>query len=113
MKLYKNKKFSGAWNFGPSSKQNLNVKNLVKYMSNELGVNLNVSIKKNKFKEKSSLKLSSSKAKKQLNWKSYLNLNQTLDLTSDWYKVYLNKKKNKLYNITLNQINLYFKLLNK
>jgi len=36
-----------------------------------------------------------------------------LDLTSDWYRVYLNKKKNKLYNITLNQINLYFKLLNK
>lgn len=113
MKLYKNKKFSGAWNFGPSSKQNLNVKNLIKYMSNKLGVNLNVSIKKNKFKEKSSLKLSSSKAKKQLNWKSYLNLNQTLDLTSEWYKVYLNKKRNNLYKITLNQINLYFKLLNK
>ena len=113
MKLYKNNKFSGAWNFGPSSKQNLNVRNLVKYMSYKLRVNLNVSLKKNKFKEKKSLKLSSLKAKKQLNWKSCLNLNQTLDLTSDWYKVYLNKKKNKLYNITLNQINLYFKLLNK
>ena len=51
MKLYKNNKFSGAWNFGPSSKQNLNVRNLVKYMSYKLRVNLNVSLK-NKFKEK-------------------------------------------------------------
>ena len=50
---------------------------------------------------------------KQLNWKSCLNLNQTLDLTSDWYKVYLNKKKINYIRITLNQINLYFKLLNK
>tara|TARA_B100001027_G_scaffold211449_1_gene179665 strand:- start:2221 stop:3291 length:1071 start_codon:yes stop_codon:yes gene_type:complete len=113
MKLYKNKKFSGAWNFGPSSNQNLNVKNLLKYMSHKLEVNLNASIKKSKFKEKKFLKLSSSKAKKQLNWKSKLNLNQTLDFTSDWYRVYLNKKINKLYKITLNQINLYFKLLNK
>ena len=82
-------------------------------MSYKLGVNLNASIKKSKFKEKKFLKLSSSKARKQLNWKSKLNLNQTLDLTSEWYRVYLNKKINKLYKITLNQIDLYFKLLNK
>ena len=55
MKLYKNNKFSGAWNFGPSSKQNLNVRNLVKYMSYKLRVNLNVSLKKTNLKKKNLL----------------------------------------------------------
>ncbi len=113
MKLYKNKTFSGAWNFGPAYNQNLNVKKLVELMLKKLNVNLKVSIKKNKYKEKSSLKLSSAKAKKYLKWKSFLNSNQTLEFTSDWYKAYLDKNKNKLYEITIDQINSYLNKINK
>ena len=52
MKLYENKKYSGAWNFGPAYNQNLNVKKLVKLMSNKLDVNLKVLIKKINLKKK-------------------------------------------------------------
>ena len=56
--------------------------------------------------------MSSAKAKKILKWKSYLNSNQTLELTR-LYKVYLNKNKNKLQNYIKSDKFLSKKLINE
>ena len=45
------------------------------------------------------------KAKKVLNWKPTLSLNETIDLTVDWYKSYFLNKK--MTNVTLNQIEIF------
>ena len=41
--------------------------------------------KKNKFYESKRLNLSSTKAKKELNWKTILNMKQTIDFINNWY----------------------------
>ena len=49
--------------------------------------------KYNTLEESKYLHLNSEKSKKNLNWNNYLDLNNTLYLTVDWYQNYLNKKK--------------------
>ena len=59
--------------------------------------------KNNKFYESSLLQLDTAKAKKILNWKARLNLNETIEFVVDWYKN-LHKYNKNIHEITSKQI---------
>ncbi len=105
--LYKNYKNSGGnFNFGPRSKENFSVIEIIKMIQTRFP-KLNVKIdKKFNFKESGLLKLNCKKASKILDWRPYLNTKQSINLTIDWYIDYINKKD--IEELTLNQINNYF-----
>ena len=63
-------------------------------------------VKTKNFKENKLLQLNASKAKKLLNWKNSLNLNQTINLTSDWYLKFY--KNNEI--LTIKQIKYFLKI---
>ena len=67
-------------------------------------------IKKGDYHESKILKLDSTKAITMLNWKPYLNITETIDFTSQWYKSYLNKEN--LEQKTLEQIELFNRKIN-
>ena len=106
--LYKNKNLHGeSFNFGPDVKNDFPVIDLVKnIISNfdEKKIKYDFKSKKN-FKESGLLKLNCEKANKLLNWKSILTFDETTDMTSKWYKNYLNNYN--MYDFTNDQINEY------
>ncbi len=111
--LNKNKnKFHGeAFNFGPNPNKNYKVIEILKMIKSiwpEIIWKTNLN---KKFKENKLLNLNSSKANKELKWFPKLSINESVKLTVDWYKDYLNKKSS-LYNKTVKQINFYKNLLN-
>jgi len=88
------KKFSCPWNFGTNKNTVTNVEQIVKLIINYWGVG-KYKIKKNKkFYEQVNLQLDISKAKKILKWKPKLSIPKSIELTVEWYKSVLNKKKN-------------------
>ncbi len=113
-KMYKRKgtSFSGAWNFGPSGKNHLTVYQFAKLFKKKMKSNSKIvllNMKDNR--EKTTLDLSSTKAKKFLKWKPFLNINKTLSLTAEWYLA--NKAKKNMLNFSLNQLSSYTVLVNK
>ena len=67
--------------------------------------------KKNlKHYESTLLKLNCNKAKKFLKWKSILNFDETIRLTTSWYKKFYTKKEN-IIKFSQSQINYYEKLM--
>ena len=110
-----NKKLNhSVFNFGPNNKSSITVIDLVKKIKLKWD-KLNWKILKNKkgVYESKLLKLNSSKAFKLLNWKCYLNANQTLDMTIDWYKKYYDNNKKNMYIFSVNQIKQYENFVKK
>tara|TARA_B100000029_G_scaffold516834_1_gene635720 strand:- start:2000 stop:3052 length:1053 start_codon:yes stop_codon:yes gene_type:complete len=106
-KLYEDKrKFSGSWNFGPSMRETMKVKNVVKLLFDYLNVNKNFLTKKGSFKEANLLKLNSNKAVLFLRWKNRWNMKKSIQETAKWYKDYLAKRNVKKTSVT--QIKEYF-----
>ena len=108
--LYSNRKLHGEpFNFGPKQSQNKNVITLVKLMKKFWS---NVSWKKNKsykeIYESKLLKLNSTKAKKKLKWTPMINFEDTVKMTTVWYKNYY-QKKNKIQKFSEKQIVDYIK----
>tara|TARA_X000000368_G_C23044334_1_gene718444 strand:- start:321 stop:1415 length:1095 start_codon:yes stop_codon:yes gene_type:complete len=117
-KLYsiEGKKFSGAWNFGPSTKQNMKVLGLAKLIKKTIKSNSRIVIKKKdrrflnkKFKvfESKYLNINSKKAFKRLKWKSKLSIKSAVELTVEWHRALIFKKN--LLKLTLDQIKDYYK----
>jgi CDP-glucose 4,6-dehydratase len=107
-KLYLDNKYIGAWNFGPNSRNNLQVYNVANYGKKILKSKSKILIKKNKLYESKHLALNSSKSSKYLKWKTLLNAKQAIKLTLDWYKFYYNKSsKKKIIEFTFYQIKQY------
>ena len=105
-------KFSGAWNFGPSSKKHLTVYQFAKLLKKKMGSRSKIKLFKSKDnKEKHTLDLNSQKAQKLLRWKPLLTIEKTLSLTSAWYLA--SEKKKDMMSFTLNQIKIYSNLVNK
>ena len=113
----KGQKFSGPWNFGPSSLQNMKVINLAKLIKNTMKSKSKIKVKKKdkrfqnkKFKvfESKFLNINSNKALRKLKWKSRLPISRATLLTAKWY--YGFKKKENLLDLTINQIKSYIKL---
>ena len=110
--LLKNNKFTNTaeiFNIAPNLKSNISVFkliNLIKKVGNYN--NLKIKFKKNSFYETKILKLSSNKARKQLNYIPKLTLKESIALTIDWYKNFFQNRKN-ILKFTQIQIQSYFK----
>ena len=111
--LKKNRKFHGqAFNFGPQTKKNYSVIEVLKNIK-KLWKTSDWKIKKNKkFFENTLLQLNSEKAKKIIKWKPVLNFENNIKLTVEWYKKYSSNKEN-ISKKSLEQINFYTKILKK
>ena len=116
-RLYKDKKNKnvGSWNFGPNKKNNMKVIDVAKFGKKIFNSKSKILITKQKFYESRHLSLNSAKANRKLKWKIILSSKEALKLTFDWYKFYYrNKNKNKIVNLSFDQINFYFnKMLRK
>ena len=84
-----NKKiYSGSYNFGPELSSNKNVEEVLEKMK-KYWPNISWKTEKNIVKYESKLlNLDSQKAFKELDWKPILNLDQSIELTAEWYKEY-------------------------
>ena len=82
-----------SWNFGPERKNCKDVITIVKKILNHWKIKKQILIKKEKMHEAKFLSLNINKAKRELNWKPKLSLNQTIGFTIDWYKSFLSLKK--------------------
>ena len=103
------------FNFGPESKQNKNVLDLVKEIKKNWK-NVKWKIKRNKKfnnKESKLLKLNSNKAKKLLKWNSVLNFKQSINFTVNWYKHYAIQGKKNTKLISEESIIFYNELLKR
>ena len=110
IKLKNNSKLNGeAFNFGPD-KNNIkviDVLNKMKFFWPDIGWKIK---KQNEFKENNLLHLNSNKAKKILGWSTNLNFDDSIKFTVEWYKNYLDNKKN-IYKYSLKQISNYQKIV--
>lgn len=102
------KKFDGAWNFGPSTRKNLTVGELVNRMGSKFK-NLKYKTINNDIYEPNYLRLSSLKAKKKLGWKKVLTDKEMVHLIADWYLHYHEKD---VYSLCCEQIDYYLKRYN-
>ena len=105
------KSITGAWNFGPDKSNNIKVKKIIEKINKNFSKK--VRIKENKYssvyyKESNILRLDSKKSKKILKWSPRYNIDVTIKLIADWYKNYLDNKKN-ILNFTEKQIIDYLK----
>ena len=108
-KLYKSKqKYSGNWNFGPSTRETMEVKKVAKLLFEYLGVKKKITKTKGSFKETVLLKLNSDKAIKQLKWKNNWNMKKSIRETARWYRDYINK--NDIRQTIIKQIEEYFRI---
>ncbi|WP_432665327.1 CDP-glucose 4,6-dehydratase [Wukongibacter baidiensis] len=99
------KALCGAWNFGPTFDSVITVKELAERIVRSYGKGEVLSESKgNTFHETNLLTLDISKATRMLGWYPKLDIEQTIDLTVDWYKNY---KKADLYDLCKKQINNY------
>ncbi len=113
----KGKKYVGAWNFGPSTKQNMKVLDLAKLIKKTSNSESKITIKKKdkrfhtkKFKvfESKYLNIDSAKALKILRWKPKLSIKNAVELTVEWYNTFLIKKD--LLALTSKQIKDYLSI---
>ena len=108
MKLHKNKFLNGeAFNFGPMTKEDKTVKELLTDLSAYWDLRENnekIIVNENKsFYEATLLKLNCEKSQKLLNWYSSLDYEDTIRFISEWYVGYY-KKNSDMNEITNNQI---------
>lgn len=107
----KNSKKDYAWNFGPNKESNQPVIKIVDLLNKYFGYLVKIRYKKNKkiYYETGILKLNSNKAWQAFGWKSHLNLDRTIFLIANWYK--LLKEIKDPYLVCKNQILNYFKII--
>jgi CDP-glucose 4,6-dehydratase len=114
-KMYKDgKRYSSAWNFGPNDNNIITVEELVKLtIENWSNGDYKVNIP-GQLHEAGLLKLDTSKARTFLGWKPVYNIYETIERTINWYKYFYNTvEKEKLFEITVNEIRDYINLNNK
>lgn len=84
---------SGTWNIGPNSENYITVESLITKCSRILENDVEIENVATQHPEKSFLALSSKKARKELKWEPKLNLDESLELTLNWYLQYLENPK--------------------
>lgn len=101
------KKFSGAWNFGPSTQQVKTVKDVAEIIFKHLGKGgVELSPPSANAHEANLLQLNCDKAHQLLNWYPRWTVDETLDATASWYKTVLNGGDPE--KITTSQLNTFF-----
>ena len=107
-------KFESPWNFAPSLKQNLKVKELVQMIKKKMKSKSKIVIdkkfsnfknKKIKIFESKHLNINSHKVKNKLKWRPKLSISSALDLTIEWYFIF--KSKGNLFKFSKEQIKTY------
>ncbi len=110
--MKKNSKLNGeSFNFSSNKIKNVSVLKFLKKIKNK---NLKIKwkiLKNERFYESRLLQLNNKKAKKILNWRSRLTLDETITLVVEWYKQFKHDKK-KIFDTSKKQINFYFKKIN-
>jgi len=110
-KLYNNgHEYSEAWNFGPGLNDNKNVKWIAtKLLKKWNSKNIRIISSKSMFHEEKLLYLNSKKALSKLKWKTFYDVDKTLNVVVDWYKSSLNKEN--MLSLSQKQINDYMQNL--
>lgn len=99
-------KFCEGWNFGPKEDNIITVGKLTDIILKSWGSHLKWDYDRSKHPHEAQiLKLDTTKANNLLNWYPQLDILQTIEWTTEWYKAFINKEN--LKSITLNQINSY------
>jgi CDP-glucose 4,6-dehydratase len=101
----KGAKFNGPWNFGPQNGGSKSVEWIVSKLSTLWGSgdwDIDESAKPH---EANQLRLDTTKANENLNWYPRLNIDESLELTVDWFKDYKDRKS--MFKTTLSQIDQY------
>ncbi len=99
-----------AFNFGPISNDTKSVLDLVEEMSKHWDkVNWNISALDNDFHESGLLKLNCDKAFDLLNWRAFLNFQETIKFTVEWYKNFF-EDSSEIITLSKMQIETYCKL---
>lgn len=97
--------FSGPWNFGPYSQEfytvGLVVDKIINFTKSSNWIDIS---DKSKLHEANLLMLDISKAIQKLNWKPILNLEESIELTLNWY---LNPTNLNIMQMTLDQLTEY------
>ncbi len=108
-KLYKQPtKFSSAWNFGPNNSSVVNVKGIIEKFTSIWGKKLKIGIvSKKRLYESNYLSLDISKSKEDLKWASKIKLNESIELTVEWYRAWIEKRN--IYEISIIQVNNFLK----
>ena len=103
--LYYDRKkiFSGAWNFGPKKNLNKSVLDIIKTLNKFQKINYIISKKKPTVYESSFLGLNVNKSIKKLKWKPKLSFESTIKWTVEWYL------SNDKLDTSLKQIKKFFK----
>jgi CDP-glucose 4,6-dehydratase len=100
-----------SWNFGPDNESIVSVENILRRF-NDLHPTLEISLaNESQSKEAIELRLDSSLAKKQLDWKPLLDIDTTISLTSEWYSRFFAGENMQI--ITEMQISRYLDLVQK
>jgi CDP-glucose 4,6-dehydratase len=109
MKLYKKKITTSAFNFGPDKLNNKSVNAIINLINRDFSNSVKVIKKVNNLKsyhESKILMLNSCRSKKILNWQTKYSIEESIKLTSYWFKEFLAKKN--ILEITQKQILNYF-----
>lgn len=99
-----------AFNFGPRAEQTKTVFELVQDLAELWGLDKNkAAILTNNipFKEATLLKLNCDKALAYLDWHSTLSYQSCVNFIAQWYRSYYLEKRNDMYELTSNQIEVY------
>lgn len=95
-------KVGGEWNFGPTSKQPINVEQFVESFSMQWGSRSRWNQDSANIQSESTyLLLDSSNARKQLEWKEKMGFEQSVNMCVEWYKNYGNENPR---DLTVRQI---------
>ena len=94
-----------SWNFGPEKINCKEVNVMVQKILEIWAIKKKIVLKKSIMHESKFLSLDIEKAKRELNWRPKLNFDETIKLTIDWYKNYLDDKN--MEKITSDQINYF------
>lgn len=105
-------RYGEAWNFGPSDSNCLPVQAIAKKLVQFWGPSASYEcIPNDQYHEATFLKLDSSKARAQLNWRPQLAIDNALQMTIDWYQKCLAQRED-MRLFSLHQIQEYIKLQN-
>ena len=103
--------FADAWNFAPDFDSQRTVEEIVTKISSQWGDSKQWKLQDGGPKETNLLLLDNSKAIKQLNWKPFLDFDESIDMTVSWYKSFFAGEDVK--ETSLLQLNKYLEKENK
>jgi len=110
LSLEDGEKYCSAWNIGPERESCISVLDLTKIFLRNWGAG-SYFIEDSAFKPKESklLILDSSKAKKDLDWKPVLKIDEAISMTALWYKTF-RERKDRVKEFTYSQIEDFLRL---